>query len=493
MQKLTLPITVDKSHLIAIGEQLYIRSVELIRELVNNAYDADATEVRASISKDRVEVADNGTGMDMDGLKQYFNIGSPEKRLHNKSKKYHRERIGQFGIGKFSALTAGTLFEVRTQCGDFAATVTFDKDEWERYPDKWELPMTVYPADPSRGDGTTVAISKLKKELSLSDVEKCIVESVPIKAPHFNVILNDKRIMPREFAGQRIPFMDGTEFGPIHGEIYILPESRATAEDMGIMCLVKQVMVKREFFGMETWGADMARVRGEVHANFLPITSDRSGFIIDSNEYKIFYEKMAEVIKDVRRILGSLSDKKETQRVKRALKDALHRVQMALSKNPEFSPFGIIPLASEGKMPGEAGMVMEKRVGMEAETGKINQEKETEVTGEKKEKKEKKPSVKKLTPGAVVQKMKLGNSGVSCCIDHFGDDAPEVFTEGTIIYINRDHPLYKREEKKTDTHTMHIARLMTQEISLMKDPANPRQAYERQSKLLKDAFINNEG
>jgi len=39
MQKLTLPITVDKSHLIAIGEQLYIRSVELIRELVNNAYD----------------------------------------------------------------------------------------------------------------------------------------------------------------------------------------------------------------------------------------------------------------------------------------------------------------------------------------------------------------------------------------------------------------------------------------------------------------------
>ena len=100
--------------------------------------------------------------------------------------------------------------------------------------------------------------------------------------------------------------------------------------------------------------------------------------------------------------------------------------------------------------------------------------------------------MKKLTPGAVVQKMKLGNSGVSCCIDHFGADAPEVFTEGTVIYINRDHPLYKREEKKIDTHTMNIARLLTQEISLMKDPANPRQAYERQSRLLKDAFIDNE-
>lgn len=32
--------------------------------------------------------------------------------------------------------------------------------------------------------------------------------------------------------------------------------------------------------------------------------------------------------------------------------------------------------------------------------------------------------------------------------------------------------------------------IITQEISLMKDPRNPRQAFERQSKLLKDAFID---
>ena len=42
-------VTVDKSHLVTIGERLYAESVELLRELVNNAYDADATEVRISI------------------------------------------------------------------------------------------------------------------------------------------------------------------------------------------------------------------------------------------------------------------------------------------------------------------------------------------------------------------------------------------------------------------------------------------------------------
>ena len=70
-----LPVTVDKSHLITIGERLCSESIELIRELVNNAYDADATEVNLLLTDDRIEIRDNGTGMDREGLKQYFNIG----------------------------------------------------------------------------------------------------------------------------------------------------------------------------------------------------------------------------------------------------------------------------------------------------------------------------------------------------------------------------------------------------------------------------------
>ena len=74
-------------------------------------------------------------------------------------------------------------------------------------------------------------------------------------------------------------------------------------------------------------------------------------------------------------------------------------------------------------------------------------------------------------------------------VDSFGEDGSEVFSEDTVIYVNRDHPLYKRESKKFDTHILNLARLLTQEIALMKDPRNPRQAFERQSKLLRDAFI----
>ena len=51
-----LPVTVDKSHLITIGERLYSESIELIRELVNNAYDADATEVDIKMTDEFIEV-----------------------------------------------------------------------------------------------------------------------------------------------------------------------------------------------------------------------------------------------------------------------------------------------------------------------------------------------------------------------------------------------------------------------------------------------------
>ena len=55
--------------------------------------------------------------------------------------------------------------------------------------------------------------------------------------------------------------------------------------------------------------------------------------------------------------------------------------------------------------------------------------------------------------------------------------------------VLRDHPLYQKESQKRDTCELHIARLLTQEICLMKDPRNPRQAFQRQSKLLRDALI----
>ena len=62
---LHLPVTVDKSHIIILGERLYGESIELVRELVNNAYDADASRVNVQISKNEIVVEDDGNSMDL--------------------------------------------------------------------------------------------------------------------------------------------------------------------------------------------------------------------------------------------------------------------------------------------------------------------------------------------------------------------------------------------------------------------------------------------
>ena len=484
-EKRNLEVTVDKRHIVSIGERLYTESVELLRELVNNAYDADATDVHVEITSEKITIQDNGMGMDLDGLKQYFIIGSDEKIIRSRSPKFGRVRIGQFGIGKFASLAAAACFEVFTQHKDFAAKVTFDKYAWEEAKDTWYLPLEILAPDPERGDGTTVVLSKLSKSFDFEEVEKKLIEGVPLRAPDFNVYLNGRRLLPRSIIGQRIPILEGCKYGPITGEIIITPSSMASTKDLGVEVKVKGSTVKRDLFGMETWGKAVARIKGEISADFLPITSDRSNFVTDSEEYQAFLKVMEKIVSIIKKTLGKEADRRSDRRASKAVREALQRIHKSLARNPDLSPFGPIPYGEAGGVGG--GAVTEK--------GKGKDNKDAEITAEKKEKelkpktkKRRHPLVKKITPNAIVRRMRMGDSSVSVCIDFFGASGPECFSEGNVVYINRDHPLFQRESQKAATYTMYIARLLTQEISLMKETRNPRLAFTRQSKLLKDAF-----
>lgn len=498
----SLEVTVDKSHIIAIGERLYEQSIELIRELVNNAYDADATRVDVTTSENEIVVADNGEGMDLEGLRQYFSVGSNEKLVNPKSPRFGRDRIGQFGIGKFASLAAASRFELVTQKGTFAARVIFDKTQWMEGGESWKIPLRLMDPDRKKGDGTTVRLVDLKKSFRPEDLEQKIAEGVPIRARDFSVYVNGYRVTARNLTGNRIPVLHGTKYGIIHGEVVIIPAYRASKDDMGIEIKVKGVTVRRELFDMASWGKAATRIRGEINADFLPLTSDRSGFIEDSSEYKAFLNSMERTIAEVRRAYNQLASARENRKVSRAVKEALQRIHRALVMNPEFSPFGVVPLAEKGvKGVGETGVEAKKtkeqagEIKVEDIEGEALQESlegdaEQEPDG-KKPTKEKKPALRIATPNAVVRRLKFGAAGVTCCLDHLGENGPECMTEGTIIYINRDHPLYKREARKKEAHILNIARLITQEISLMKNPENPREAFDRQSILLRDAFEEN--
>jgi hypothetical protein len=212
---------------------------------------------------------------------------------------------------------------------------------------------------------------------------------------------------------------------------------------------------------------------------------------------------MQSVAEEVRRSLSRQSDRQERQRARRAVKEAFRRVERSLARNPDLSPFGPVSLAMvQPKAIGGGGVVSEAQqtrgsapsdqAAPKAMSAAVPPEAAAPATPSSTAPLKRRPRIRKLTPHAVVHRVRLGDAGVTCCLDHFGPDGREAFHEGTIIYINRDHPLYLRNSRRREIHTLHLTRLLTQEISLMKEPRSPRQAFEHQSKLLRDAFIDDE-
>jgi hypothetical protein len=102
--------------------------------------------------------------------------------------------------------------------------------------------------------------------------------------------------------------------------------------------------------------------------------------------------------------------------------------------NPDLSPFGTLPIGDEKRDSGEAAHLTKANL----QSSKHQDIKTGEKSIETKKKRKRKRKVKSLTPNAIIKRIKFGETGISCIVDSFGQDGPEVFSEDTVIYINHD-------------------------------------------------------
>jgi hypothetical protein len=491
-----IPIIFDKSHLLTIGERLYSTSLDLVRELVSNAYDADATVVKLEIRPEEIVVADNGSGMDIETLKQYFIIGSQEKRLHAVSPVYQRKRIGEFGIGKFSVLTVSDYFVVETQQRkkQFHARLVFDAEKWRNDSENWSVPCEVLPYDADSPEGTTITLQKLKKPLDSSNVIRHIRERLPIGRKDFQIFVNGNEVTATAIPGKRFPVHFDTPFGPIDGEIVLanIPVTQRNIADAGITIQVKNISVTKSLFGFEvSHSVGVSRLRGFVNADFLPITSSRDNVIQDSEEYKVLYEKTREYLKAVLREARNLAFQKENARASEILRDALDKIGRAFKKNPEaFQESFVAPPLGEAPFSGfgEEGYSISKAQFVDggipppALLAAYNQDIPTPAD---------KPMRRRhmsLANRAIIRKMKFRNLGIICRMERYGAHYPPSFFEQGIIYLNIDHPLYRKQMEHDALLTMFIATLIGKELAVQKHPHDASAAYAFQHQLLTDAF-----
>jgi hypothetical protein len=117
-----VPIKVSAGILLHIGAGIYQSVAGAIKELVNNAYDADAPQVTVSMGYpdfDQIKVVDNGTGMDKERFKQAMaSIGSSLKGVKSstrKTKEFERPVIGRLGIGLMALSQVCSMAEIESQ------------------------------------------------------------------------------------------------------------------------------------------------------------------------------------------------------------------------------------------------------------------------------------------------------------------------------------------------------------------------------------------
>jgi len=110
------------------SEGLYTSPNKAVEELVANSFDAGARNVHVLISprlndqNANIAVFDDGEGMDQEGLKRHWLIGSSNKRGLSRLPR-GRQQIGKFGIGKLATyVLADRLTHISKNAGKYYST-----------------------------------------------------------------------------------------------------------------------------------------------------------------------------------------------------------------------------------------------------------------------------------------------------------------------------------------------------------------------------------
>lgn len=94
----------DSALLRELGERLVGKPYIALAELIKNAYDADATRCIITLSRSRLEVADDGHGMtEKEFLDYWMTVGTRHKQHSETSRTLNRRVTGSKGVGRLSA------------------------------------------------------------------------------------------------------------------------------------------------------------------------------------------------------------------------------------------------------------------------------------------------------------------------------------------------------------------------------------------------------
>jgi signal transduction histidine kinase len=194
--------TVDSALLKELGERLVGKPHVALAELVKNSYDADASKatIKFALEEDRIEVRDDGHGMNFDGFRDFWmRIGTTHKVEAEKreSRELGRTMTGSKGVGRLAVqLLAGKLQMI---------TVPKEgKGQWLEASVNWAEAVEVgdlvnasaeyrtWESLPPFKQGTRIILSELKDKWTKDEIRSLAAELWRLQPPFRSVPLVDR-------------------------------------------------------------------------------------------------------------------------------------------------------------------------------------------------------------------------------------------------------------------------------------------------------------
>ncbi len=275
------------------------RSTELaIKELIDNAFDADAEHVWVTLpqplTNDPIIIRDDGTGMTEKELRnEYLNIASSRvSRKGEKTRLKNRQVKGRKGIGKFAGLMVASLMEVKTQTRGKGTHLKIWRDELIRAKNDLELvnlPMESFEAD-RETSGTEIVLSGINQNFTFPNADKLkrLLVLEYGRQEDFQIYVNDEIVDIEDIPGQQFEFMLPLAGSPDIEVRYTISDGRMLKQSGIAIRVGGKVVGSPRFFGLEDNEEIppklLKRLYGEVVADALEsdVTADWGSVIENS-------------------------------------------------------------------------------------------------------------------------------------------------------------------------------------------------------------------
>ena len=528
---MAIALKVHPSFFKEFATKTWVSPADVVKELVENAFDEDATRVLITILSDNSISIEDNAGMDESEIQKFLLLGSPHKKVDSVSPKLKRIRTGRYGTGRLSFLTSFEKMKIRTRKGNYHKSFLIDtKSLDDLFRGKSNL-REIREVRLSR-DGTEIIVSDAKSYVDELRLVKEIRKLAVLRHPLFEVYIkrssrfkewsstNAQLIRVPDIQGHRIPL--NLDKGSIVGEITVARRP-LTEDERGIAVMVGGHIVMRTLFGFDS---KIPRVTGFVRCDTLTSRFADKSAIIEDKEFEKFSGLMKKFIVDT--VIPSLTlyedvlvTREESKIYKQIDKVLGQAVFETLEPSEEIEGYEIVetkkivskPTGKASSIPAEDNL-FDKSIDDEYKDFTKNENKRTRGTITEKGKNKQtlgdvyntlpnylysgqSPDMENYENVTVATQVKKPLMKKTFALKKVGykiipyedeTDSRYSFINENVVFVNKANPTYKAESLRGDEFLLrHLMNIVAQAVAETRHPEG-KEALELQNRLVSEAI-----